>query len=107
MSKKPDSEVNQVKTRTPKIGDGHAGAMFRQGFSELRGALYTDSNVAQPTEYGMYATKLPSEIAEERRGAPEQGPTLEQHVKRATAKVARGFEKTAERLGNAMELDRE
>lgn len=51
-----------------KIGAGHAGAMFRQGFSEVRAALYPDSNVAQPTEYGMIGTSTQGEIAEARRG---------------------------------------
>lgn len=49
---------------TPKIGAGHADAMFRQGLSELRGALYADSNVAQPPQYGLYGTKTPSEVAD-------------------------------------------
>lgn len=52
----------------PIIGKGHAKAMFRQGLDELRAAMYTESNVAQPTEYGMYGTPLPSEIAAEHRG---------------------------------------
>lgn len=53
-----------------KIGDGHASAMFRQGLRELRGALYPESNVAQNPEYGLYGTKTPGEIAEDRR--PEE-----------------------------------
>jgi hypothetical protein len=51
----------------PKIGAGHASAMFRQGLSELRAALYPDSNVAQPALYGLYGTKTPGEVAEARR----------------------------------------
>ena len=52
---------------SPKIGTGHASAMFRQGLSELRGALYPESNVAQPPQYGLYGTKTPGEVAESRR----------------------------------------
>lgn len=52
----------------PKIGEGHAEAMFRQGLRELRGALYPESNVAQPSEYGIYGTRTPGEVAEDRRG---------------------------------------
>lgn len=52
---------------TPKIGTGHASAMFRQGLRELRGALYPESNVAQPTEYGIYGTRTPGEVAQDRR----------------------------------------
>jgi hypothetical protein len=43
----------------PKICTGHASAMLRQGLSELRAALYTDSNVAQPVQYGLYGTRTP------------------------------------------------
>ncbi len=52
---------------TPKIGTGHAEAMFRQGLAELRGAFYSESNVAQPAQYGLYGTRTPGEIAEARR----------------------------------------
>lgn len=51
------------------IGAGHASAMFRQGLSELRGAMYQQSNVAQPAQYGLYGTRTPGEVAEERRSA--------------------------------------
>jgi hypothetical protein len=51
----------------PKIGAGHASAMFRQGLAELRAALYDDSNVAQPAQYGLYGTRTPGEVAEARR----------------------------------------
>lgn len=50
----------------PKIGAGHASAMFRQGLSELRAALYADSNVAQPSQYGIYGTRTPGEVMQER-----------------------------------------
>jgi hypothetical protein len=51
-----------------KIGEGHAEAMLRQGLSELRGAFYTQSNVAQSPQYGLYGTRTPGEVAEARRG---------------------------------------
>jgi hypothetical protein len=50
-----------------KIGEGHLSAMGRQGLRELRAAMYTESNVAQPAEYGIYGTKTPGEVAEARR----------------------------------------
>ncbi len=53
----------------PKIGAGHASAMFRQGLNELRAAVFTESNIAQPPEYGLYGVPLPSEIAEANRAA--------------------------------------
>lgn len=52
---------------TRKIGDGHAEAWLRQGLRELRAALYPDSNVAQPPEYGLYGTRTPGEVADDRR----------------------------------------
>jgi hypothetical protein len=51
----------------PPIGSGHAGAMWRQGIAELRGAFFNESNVAQPPQYGLYGTRTPGEIAEARR----------------------------------------
>jgi hypothetical protein len=51
-----------------KIGEGHPGAMWRQGLDEIRNALYPDSNVAQKQgEYGLYGTRTPGEVAEARR----------------------------------------
>ncbi|MFN7742726.1 MAG: hypothetical protein ACK5Q8_04685 [Phycisphaerales bacterium] len=50
-----------------KIGEGHAAAMARLGLKELRGAFYPQSNVAQPSEYGLYGTRTPGEIADDRR----------------------------------------
>lgn len=60
----------------PKIGDGHANAMFRQGLSELRASLYTGSNIAQPAEYGLYGHQTPGEIAADRK--PDPTPTLDE-----------------------------
>jgi hypothetical protein len=62
-----------------KIGEGHASAMARQGLRELRGALYPESNVAQNPEYGLYGTKTPGEIAEDRR--PEERDLEEENGK--------------------------
>lgn len=63
-----------------KFGAGHASAMARQGLRELRGALYTQSNVAQAPDYGIYGNKTPGEIADERDpsgGAREQSADQE------------------------------
>jgi hypothetical protein len=54
--------MSNEKSET-KIGAGHAGAMFRQGLAELRGAMYPESNVAQPAQYGLYGTLTPGEVA--------------------------------------------
>lgn len=64
---------------TQKIGAGHASAMFRQGLAELRGALYPESNVAQPTVYGIYGTKTPGEVMQDKQGDvrdPDERPSI-------------------------------
>lgn len=68
-----------------KIGEGHFGAMMRQGLRELRGAMYPDSNVAQQPEYGLYGTKTPGEVAEGRR-EPKGEETKGQEKKGKEAK---------------------
>lgn len=79
-----------------KIGEGSLEAAARQGLRELRAACYTDSNVAQPAEYGMYGTKTPGEIAEDRRGDgrdPEdemsQGSVLGERLREAESRADR------------------
>ena len=66
-------EAEQPK---PKIGQGHASAMFRSGAKELSAILPAFPDSVQPVEeYGLFATKLPSEIADDRKGMdlePEQ-----------------------------------
>ena len=73
-----------------KIGAGHAHAMFRQGLRELRGAMYPESNVAQPAEYGLYGTRTPGEVAESRRSETmdleeERGSILGDRLAKAEA----------------------
>ena len=46
----------------PKIGAGHAAGMLRQGVKELRATLYPESNVAQPTDLGVYGGATPQEV---------------------------------------------
>lgn len=63
---------------TQKIGAGHVKAMGRQGLRELRGALYPQSNIAQPTEYGVFGTQTPGEVAESRR---DDGKEMEEEAR--------------------------
>ncbi|WP_169974034.1 hypothetical protein [Tautonia rosea] len=81
----------------PKLGAGHASAMWRQGLRELRAAVYPESNAAQPPEYGIYGTKTPGEVAQDRRTAardPEdergdgQASALEARERQAEARSA-------------------
>lgn len=67
------------KQPQPKIGAGHAQAMFRQGLTELRAALYPESNVAQPSVYGIAGTRTPGEVMQEKQGElrdPDERPAI-------------------------------
>ena len=68
------------KGSSPKIGAGHASAMFRQGLAELRAAcVLPEANVPQPTVYGMVGTKTPGEVMEDRKGEnrdPDERPSI-------------------------------
>ena len=68
-----------------KIGEGHFSAWLRQGLRELRGALYPESNVAQSPEYGLYGTKTPGEVAEDRR---DDGRDFEDEGRRSDSVLA-------------------
>lgn len=64
---------------SPKLGAGHGSAMFRQGLAELRAAMYPESNVAQPTVYGMAGTKTPGEVMQDKQGDlrdPDERPSI-------------------------------
>ena len=67
----------------PKIGAGHASAMWRQGLAELRDAMYPDSNVAQPAHYGIYGTVTPGEAQKER-----EADLMPSHSEPANAAIA-------------------
>lgn len=55
-----------------KIGEGHAGAMFRLGLKELRNALNPSRESVADQEIGVYGTLTQGEIADA-RGGPGQG----------------------------------
>jgi len=81
----------------PKYGAGHASAMGRLGLQELRGAVYPGSNVAQPSEYGLYGTMTPGEVAADRRdtvqdldNAEREGSSLQQQLSRPDPREDRG-----------------
>lgn len=80
------------KQPQPKIGAGHAQAMFRQGLTELRAALYPESNVAQPSVYGIAGTRTPGEVMQEKQGElrdPDEKPSiLGERLKQAEREAA-------------------
>lgn len=65
---------------SPKIGAGTLQAMGRLGAHEIRNSLYPESNVAAPTEAGIYGTALPSEIVAQRHEELQPGPAPSESV---------------------------
>lgn len=64
--------------KKPPIGAGHASAMLRQGLAELRQAVYPDSNVAAQPQYGLYGTRTPGEVMQDRKAEgrdPDEEPS--------------------------------
>lgn len=55
----------------PKWGAGTLQAMGRQGFNEIRNALYPESNIAVPAEHGTFGTTIPSEVQRQRDKDPD------------------------------------
>ena len=70
----------------PKFGAGVLSAYGRQGLAEIRGALYPESNVAQPTEYGMWGTPTPGEVASDREIDADADPASKLAAKQAEAR---------------------
>lgn len=94
---------------TPKIGAGHASAMFRQGLAEIRGALYNEGTVAQPTQLGIYGTKTPGEVQHEREASvlgPPQDPAPEQDATQAQTPVLDRYVEKAEARAANLQNDR-
>jgi hypothetical protein len=84
-----------------KIGEGHASAWMRQGLRELRGAFYPESNIATNTEYGIFGTRTPGEIAADRKDDPsptleDEGSVLQQKIQ-ASIDKAQGMSRDQER----------
>jgi hypothetical protein len=79
-----------------KIGSGHFRGMMKQGLAELRAAMYPESNVAQPTELGIFGRETPGEVAMSREGLDaEQEPrsALDERLAAADARREVGAER--------------
>ena len=73
---------------SPKIGAGHASAMLRLGFRELRNAANPSRDSIADTEMGLYGTRTPGEVAEIRN--PEtKSQTYEQERTTTTPELTR------------------
>lgn len=80
---------------TPKIGEGHAAAMLRQGFKELQAALYPDSNIAREAEVGTFGHPTQGEIAGDRKA--DLSPSIvDAHVADAQSSKATREQRTRE-----------
>ena len=89
---------------SPKIGAGHAQAMFRLGLKELREiASFHGSNIQQPGEYGLYGTRTPGEVAEAREIS---GKDLEEE-KSVLAERMREAESREDHERDCRDLDKE
>jgi hypothetical protein len=54
----------------PKFGAGHFSAMARLGLAELRAAaVFSESNIVQPSPYGIVGTKTPGEVQDDRKAS--------------------------------------
>lgn len=89
-----------------KIGSGHVRAMGKLGLAELRGALYPNSNVAQPTEYGVFGKETPGEVAQSREGLDANQEPLSVLAERMKAAEA-ARDGAAREPGNVKQAERE
>lgn len=83
-----------------KIGSGHMRAMGKLGLAELRGAFYPGSNVAQPTEYGVFGKETPGEVSQMRdadKARDEEPSILAEKQKAAEAKRDVAAEQTQDK----------
>ena len=86
-----------------KIGEGHAGAMFRLGLKELRNALNPSRESVADQEIGVYGTLTQGEIADA-RGGPGQGPEQETRGNKLSLDDLRAYGKE---LSESQERSRE
>lgn len=93
-----------------KIGSEHFMAMMRTGLNEVRALLYPESNVAQPTELGVFGTKTSGEVTVARREAvleqeveQPQPSILNRKLEQSKSTEDRSPERTKERDAVVME----
>ena len=90
------------------LGAGSLQAFARLGLQELRGALYPGSNVAQPTEQGMYGTATPQEVTKEKQAEAtpqKEESSVHRELREATERAEVEREKESKERG--MERERE
>lgn len=75
-----------------KIGEGHAGAMFRLGLKELRNAINPSRESVADQEIGVFGTLTQGEIADA-RGGPGQGAEQESRLGNVSLDDVRAYAK--------------
>lgn len=75
-----------------KIGEGHAGAMFRLGLKELRNAINPSRESVADQEIGVFGTLTQGEIADA-RGGPGQGQEQESQPRNVSLDDVRAYAK--------------
>lgn len=76
----------------PKIGAGHAAAMWRLGLKELRNAATPSREGVADSEIGLYGTETQGEIAKG-RGGPGSGPEQEDADRKLSLEDLRSYAK--------------
>ena len=81
-----------AEKQTTKIGAGHAQAMGRMGWQELRNAVaHTGSNVVTNGETGLFGTATPQEVHEQKMNElqPQSEPSpLDAAMQRASDRAS-------------------
>ncbi len=62
----------EVELDRKKIGGMHLGGMMRLGLAELRGVFFPESNMTQPSPYGLFGTITPGEVTTARKQTPNK-----------------------------------
>ena len=99
-------KIRENWSRTKEV----LGAYFRQGLNELGSVFYGGGTAAQPSQYGMIATRTPGEVADGLRGIQSgiggqdgRAPSvLEEHLGRAEERTV---EREPERQDPQIERD--
>jgi hypothetical protein len=93
-----------------KWGEGHAAAMFRLGFKELRNAMNPSRESVADNEIGLYGSQTQGEIADARgnagKGAEQESRETKQESRFATLTLD-DIRAYAKELAEAQERNRD
>lgn len=92
--------------QSQKIGAGHASAWLRLGLAEIRAAAtFSESNIIQPSPYGIYGVATPQEVLADKQGEVREqdeqpsilGDRLEQAERQTAGREPERDERAVER----------